>query len=254
MHDDFFLEDFWSDLPQNINQLRDIQIKKDKERNDFLLNIYKTVPLDIDKRLSFHYKNNILNNGLFIYGNLENKSDKMLPKIGIMGLSHLSENNQIQKDTKDFLIYINNIVSKDIHAFMDLLFIKSYALLVFHKKYEEMSNYIKNEVFVKTQRYIPIYNLYYCYINHKTGLNNKFCCPFHEEKTPSMRYSLSEQNFYCFGCGYKINIFGLTAVILGINVIEAIYIICKIYNIKPQIFRYPKMQYTLSIWKHLLPI
>ena len=33
----------------------------------------------------------------------------------------------------------------------------------------------------------------------KVGRGNMACCPFHADRTPSMK--LNEDYFYCFGCG-----------------------------------------------------
>ncbi|MEI6042567.1 MAG: CHC2 zinc finger domain-containing protein [bacterium] len=41
----------------------------------------------------------------------------------------------------------------------------------------------------------------------KTGANYKARCPFHNEKTPSFFISPARNNYYCFGCGVKGDIF-----------------------------------------------
>ena len=45
-------------------------------------------------------------------------------------------------------------------------------------------------------------------------------CPFHNEKTPSMK--LYEKNFHCFGCGELGDMIDFTAKIFGISSVEAV--------------------------------
>lgn len=45
-------------------------------------------------------------------------------------------------------------------------------------------------------------------------------CPFHNEKTPSMK--LYENNFHCFGCGEHGDMIDFTAKIFGISSVEAV--------------------------------
>jgi len=267
---DEFLEDFWVNASEEFNQrLRELELLKRQQKQDFLSAVYKTIPSDIDIKLSRHYQNIILNNGLFNYSYRAfdpsyspeeiaiykqddysyKTSEHIFPKIGNIGLISLSEKSTQQKQTKDFLINLNNLIEQDIHGFMDKLFIESFALPVFHKTYKQIRDKTKLNM---DEKYIPVSNIMYCYNQNRTGFNNKFCCPFHQEKTPSFRYSFTKKKFYCFGCGYNMNIFGLTAIVLGVSVIEAIYILCKMYNVQPDVFRYPKMKYPLSIWKHML--
>lgn len=264
MNDDF-LEDFWINASPEFNQrLREEALIQQEKQQEFLSKIYNTVPIDIEKKLNKHYKNVILNNGLFDYSCsvrdfishpkkiTECKtSQHIFPSLGNIGLISLSENTPRQKQTKDFLIYLNTMIEQDIHGFMDKIFVENFALPIFHKTYHDMINE-KNLLIGDDYKYIPINNIVYCYNHKSTGFNNKFCCPFHQEKTPSFRYSFTKKKFYCFGCAYNMNVFGLTAIVLGISVTEAIYFLCKMYNVKPDIFRYPKMKYPLSIWGHML--
>ncbi|MDO5558379.1 MAG: CHC2 zinc finger domain-containing protein [Oscillospiraceae bacterium] len=52
-------------------------------------------------------------------------------------------------------------------------------------------------------------------INH-SGMCN---CPFHNDKTPSMK--IYDNNFYCFGCGEHGDVTGFTAKLFGISQLEA---------------------------------
>lgn len=45
------------------------------------------------------------------------------------------------------------------------------------------------------------------------------CCPFHEDKTPSLK--IYDDHFYCFGCGATGDCTGFTAKLFGISQIEA---------------------------------
>lgn len=51
----------------------------------------------------------------------------------------------------------------------------------------------------------------------KAGQSFKARCPFHNEKTPSFFVSPTRQNFYCFGCGVKGDIFTFVEDIEGLD-------------------------------------
>ena len=51
----------------------------------------------------------------------------------------------------------------------------------------------------------------------KAGTSLKACCPFHNEKTPSFFVSPTRQNFYCFGCGAKGDIFSFVEEMEGLD-------------------------------------
>lgn len=42
-------------------------------------------------------------------------------------------------------------------------------------------------------------------LRKKSGSNHFYCCPFHQEKTPSFSVSQSKQFYHCFGCGVHGN-------------------------------------------------
>lgn len=50
---------------------------------------------------------------------------------------------------------------------------------------------------------------------------NFVCCPFHSEKTPSMKIYTGDKGFYCFGCGCSGDIFDFVKNIFNINFTEA---------------------------------
>ena len=48
---------------------------------------------------------------------------------------------------------------------------------------------------------------------------NMICCPFHNDRTPSMK--LNEDYFYCFGCGAHGDAIEFTSKLFGISVLDA---------------------------------
>ena len=48
---------------------------------------------------------------------------------------------------------------------------------------------------------------------------NMICCPFHDDRTPSMK--LNEDYFYCFGCGAHGDVIALTAPLFDLAPAEA---------------------------------
>lgn len=53
----------------------------------------------------------------------------------------------------------------------------------------------------------------------KVGRNGMACCPFHEDRNPSLK--LNEDYFYCFGCGAKGDVIDFTARLFGLSGYEA---------------------------------
>ena len=53
----------------------------------------------------------------------------------------------------------------------------------------------------------------------KIGQGNMICCPFHADRTPSMK--LNEDYFYCFGCGAHGDVVALTAQLFDLPPAEA---------------------------------
>ena len=52
----------------------------------------------------------------------------------------------------------------------------------------------------------------------KVGRNSLACCPFHHDKTPSMKI---DDRYYCFGCGVTGDAVDLTAQLLGLSLKDA---------------------------------
>ena len=53
----------------------------------------------------------------------------------------------------------------------------------------------------------------------KIGQGNMVCCPFHADRTPSMK--LNEDYFYCFGCGASGDVIDLAARLFGLSGYDA---------------------------------
>ena len=52
----------------------------------------------------------------------------------------------------------------------------------------------------------------------RVGRNGMACCPFHNDKTPSMKL---DRRYHCFGCGADGDVIDLTAQIFGLSLYEA---------------------------------
>ena len=52
----------------------------------------------------------------------------------------------------------------------------------------------------------------------RVGRNQMACCPFHDDHHPSMKI---DTNYYCFACGVKGDVIGLTAGLFGLSPYEA---------------------------------
>ena len=57
------------------------------------------------------------------------------------------------------------------------------------------------------------------YYGLKVSRNGMACCPFHADRTPSMK--LNEDYFYCFGCGAHGDVVALTAQLFDLPPAEA---------------------------------
>lgn len=59
----------------------------------------------------------------------------------------------------------------------------------------------------------------------RTGM---MCCPFHDDRTPSMKV---DKRFHCFGCGEDGNVIDFTAKVFGLSPIEAAQKLAVDFNI-----------------------
>lgn len=53
---------------------------------------------------------------------------------------------------------------------------------------------------------------------YKVSRNGMMCCPFHNDRTPSMKV---DQNFICFGCQEKGDVIDFTAKLFGLSPYDA---------------------------------
>ncbi|MBP9763205.1 MAG: DNA primase [Candidatus Pacebacteria bacterium] len=78
----------------------------------------------------------------------------------------------------------------------------------------------------KIKERLDIVDLISSYIKvEKSGKNFKACCPFHNEKTPSLFISPDRGTFYCFGCGKKGDVFSFVEFFEGIDFIASLKIL-----------------------------
>ena len=65
----------------------------------------------------------------------------------------------------------------------------------------------------------------------KIGQGNMVCCPFHADRTPSMK--LDEDYFYCFGCGTSGDVIDLVARLFDLSNYEAAQKLAQDFGIDP---------------------
>jgi len=74
----------------------------------------------------------------------------------------------------------------------------------------------------------PIEEVMSSYVTLKRAGSNMLCsCPFHSEKTPSCTVFLSEQSFYCFGCGVGGDVISFVRRIENLGYVEALEYLSK---------------------------
>ena len=68
------------------------------------------------------------------------------------------------------------------------------------------------------------------YYGCKVNRGDMICCPFHDDRHPSMK--LNEKYFYCFGCGATGDVIDLVARLFGLSSFEAAQ--CKMLSFPVQ--------------------
>lgn len=78
--------------------------------------------------------------------------------------------------------------------------------------------------------------------------NGMTCCPFHEDKHPSLK--LNEDYFYCFGCGASGDVIDFTARLFGLSPYDAARKLAGDFGIDPAVtpvpIQYPRIRQNQS--------
>ena len=69
------------------------------------------------------------------------------------------------------------------------------------------------------------------YYGLQVSRNGMVCCPFHDDRHPSMK--LNERYFYCFGCGATGDVIDLVARLFGLSSFEAAQKLAQDFGIDP---------------------
>ena len=69
------------------------------------------------------------------------------------------------------------------------------------------------------------------YYGCKVNRGDMICCPFHDDRHPSMK--LNERYFYCFGCGATGDVINFVARLFGLNSYEAAQKLSQDFGIDP---------------------
>lgn len=69
------------------------------------------------------------------------------------------------------------------------------------------------------------------YYGLNAGRNGMVCCPFHNDRHPSMK--LNEDYFYCFGCGATGDVIELVSQLFGLSAYEAAQKLACDFGIDP---------------------
>ena len=69
------------------------------------------------------------------------------------------------------------------------------------------------------------------YYGCKVNRGDMICCPFHDDRHPSMK--LNKDYFYCFGCGATGDVIGLTARLFNLSNYEAAQKLAYDFGIDP---------------------
>lgn len=83
----------------------------------------------------------------------------------------------------------------------------------------------------------------------KIGRNGMACCPFHNDKHPSMK--IDDKHYHCFGCGAHGDAIGYVAQMYGISQYEAAIKINEDFHLGIDLGHKPSEEEWISIQKRL---
>lgn len=81
----------------------------------------------------------------------------------------------------------------------------------------------------------------------KVNRNGMTCCPFHNDRHPSMK--LNKDYFYCFGCGATGDVIDFTARLFGLSSYEAAQKLIADFGLDPD-----KPPAAAALWKPKYPL
>ena len=71
------------------------------------------------------------------------------------------------------------------------------------------------------------------YYELEVNRGNMVCCPFHADRTPSMK--LNEDYFYCFGCGARGDVIDLVARLFNLTNLQAAQKLASDFGLDPKL-------------------
>lgn len=83
----------------------------------------------------------------------------------------------------------------------------------------------------------------------KSGSNFKAKCPFHHEKTPSFFISPDRQNYYCFGCAAKGDIFTFVQEFEGVDFVTALKMLADRAGVVIEKFEKNEVQSNVRLYE-----
>ena len=73
------------------------------------------------------------------------------------------------------------------------------------------------------------------YYGLKVGRNGMACCPFHDDKHPSMKI---DTGYYCFGCGAHGDAIGYVAQMYGLSQYDAACKLIEDFSLPIEIYKF----------------